>query len=375
VRHTNLLLNKPFTMSAAEEVHQRFWGVTIAPGATYTASLERTELHVTAAAVTSGTGNSSILASSNKIKEVTLCTLSTKGPWQTLLDVNFFPADESASFRNDGGVAVSLSGTIAIFGGQLEEVSSDEEEDEEEEDEEEEAAAASAGGKRTGAARGGAKGAARGEMDDDDDEEEKPKSSRGKNASDAGARSGAGAAAASASAGAASKEQPLSAVERMKRKREEERTGAGPEGKKGAEAPSSSSSSSAATPKQAQSSSPAADTPSSPGLLTLAGGKIRYVETAVGSGPKPRQGQKVVVSYVGRLKNGKVFDKSDSFSFRIGTGSVIRGWDEGLMGVAVGGARKLIIHPSMGYGAAGAPPQIPPNSTLIFDVKLLKVHG
>jgi FKBP-type peptidyl-prolyl cis-trans isomerase len=124
----------------------------------------------------------------------------------------------------------------------------------------------------------------------------------------------------------------------------------------------------------APSPAPAAPpSPAAPGaLLSLAGGKVKYVDLVVGSGPRPRPGHKVVVSYAGRLKSGKPFDSSDKFEFRLGTREVIRGWDEGIATMAVGGRRRLIIHPAMGYGAAGSPPVIPPNATLIFDVTLIK---
>jgi len=83
----------------------------------------------------------------------------------------------------------------------------------------------------------------------------------------------------------------------------------------------------------------------------------------------------VSVHYTGRLENGTKFDSSldhgKPFDFAIGTGSVIKGWDEGLMSMKVGGKRKLIIPPALGYGVAGRPPTIPANSTLIFDVELL----
>ena len=82
------------------------------------------------------------------------------------------------------------------------------------------------------------------------------------------------------------------------------------------------------------------------------------------------------MSYEGRLgSNNRVFDPSPpgGFSFKLGVGEVIRGWDLGCAGMRVGTKRTLIIHPSLGYGASGAPPSIPPNATLVFDVELLGV--
>ncbi|KAJ3099075.1 peptidylprolyl isomerase fpr4 [Phlyctochytrium planicorne] len=97
----------------------------------------------------------------------------------------------------------------------------------------------------------------------------------------------------------------------------------------------------------------------------------------VGNGAKAKNGKKVKVRYVGRLTNGKVFDSNTSggkpFVFKLGGGEVIKGWDLGVQGMNVGGTRKLTIPAKLAYGARGAPPDIPPNSTLIFEVKLLEV--
>ena len=81
--------------------------------------------------------------------------------------------------------------------------------------------------------------------------------------------------------------------------------------------------------------------------------------------------------YTGTLTNGKKFDSSrdrnDTFDFQLGAGMVIKGWDQGIVGMKVGGRRKLTVPPELGYGPMGYPPVIPPNSTLIFDVELVEV--
>jgi peptidylprolyl isomerase len=109
--------------------------------------------------------------------------------------------------------------------------------------------------------------------------------------------------------------------------------------------------------------------------VTTASG-LKYVDLSEGTGVSPRAGQTVSVNYTGTLQNGTKFDSSydrgQPFVFRIGTGAVIKGWDEGLMTMKVGGKRKLIIPPNLGYGARGTP-NIPANSTLLFDVELLEV--
>ena len=104
---------------------------------------------------------------------------------------------------------------------------------------------------------------------------------------------------------------------------------------------------------------------------------LKYEDITVGEGEVATSGQSVSVHYTGWLENGTKFDSSkdrnDPFQFSLGKGMVIKGWDEGVAGMKVGGSRKLTIPANLGYGASGAGGVIPPNATLIFDVDLLAV--
>ena len=112
---------------------------------------------------------------------------------------------------------------------------------------------------------------------------------------------------------------------------------------------------------------------------------LMKTDEVTGTGHEALAGRRVVVHYTGWLyneskpdKKGSKFDSSrdrnDPFDFRLGRGEVIRGWDEGVAGMKVGGRRTLTLPPDYGYGARGFPPDIPPNSTLVFDVELLDVR-
>ena len=104
---------------------------------------------------------------------------------------------------------------------------------------------------------------------------------------------------------------------------------------------------------------------------------LKSEDLVVGSGAEAKTGQAVRVHYTGWLVDGKKFDSSldsgDPFGFTLGKGQVIKGWDQGVVGMKVGGKRKLTIPPELAYGDKGFPGAIPPGSTLVFDVELIAV--
>ena len=106
--------------------------------------------------------------------------------------------------------------------------------------------------------------------------------------------------------------------------------------------------------------------------------KLEITDIQVGTGDEATSGRQVDVHYTGWLTDGKKFDSSldrgEPFSFALGGGQVIQGWDQGVVGMKVGGKRKLTIPPELGYGRQGAGGVIPPNATLVFEVELLAVH-
>ncbi|KAJ1962576.1 peptidylprolyl isomerase fpr3 [Dispira parvispora] len=153
--------------------------------------------------------------------------------------------------------------------------------------------------------------------------------------------------------------------------------------KKAKEAKTPSKKEPAATPKAQAKKESATPTPSKsakkaekPKPVTLPNG-LMYEDMTVGQGAPCKKGQRVGMRYIGKLTNGKVFDKNTGgkpFSFKLGSGEVIKGWDIGIAGMKNGGERRLTIPAALAYGKRGAPPDIPGNATLVFDVKVVNIR-
>ena len=110
-------------------------------------------------------------------------------------------------------------------------------------------------------------------------------------------------------------------------------------------------------------------------IKTVSG--LEYEDVSIGTGTEAKAGMQITAHYTGTLADGSVFDSSvqrkEPFGFRLGAGQVIKGWDEGIVGMKVGGKRRLIIPAELAYGARGYPPVIPANATLTFDIELIDV--
>ncbi|KXS20830.1 hypothetical protein M427DRAFT_119369 [Gonapodya prolifera JEL478] len=355
-----------------------FWGLKVVPGKSYSQTVE-VPFRVTMAALGPGgdAGQSSLFVSVDD-NEFVLCTLDTAKPQQQPLTVQFGEG-ENISFKALGPNPIYLTGAylpdLAMEGFEDdeddEEIDSDEaegledddEDMEEASDEEEDAdmeaaiAAAIAGKKAAKANATKAAPAKKNEKPEKAAPATQPASA--KRTLEAEGDDSAPAKKAKAESGAATspakdqkKQQPQKQhVKKEEAKKEE------------------------AAPKEEGKKEALQGTPKAPKAKVLPSG-LAIEDVVVGDGPRAKSGKSVAVRYIGRLTSGKVFDSNTNgkpFKFTLSKGQVIKGWDLGVQGMNVGGTRKLTIPPNLAYGAKGAPPDIPPNSTLVFEVKLLEV--
>jgi len=321
-------------------VEQHFWGMLLGPKNPFTLSLTLTELQITQATLV-GDGPATLYASTQVVDALPLCVLGAPPlPRSSLLDLNFFPEDESVTLIVKGSGSISIAGTIAIKddipedpeeaasagvkkGGSKSDASSSDssvfqpQEEEEDEDEEDETLASVFQ-----------------DLEDDAEEEEEEEEEEGEEEKKKEMQKKDAALITKTSKVPPSEVEPASLT--SKRKRETQ-----PKEEVSADA--------------LQLKKPAAQTqqehpPSSNEWRPVPGtqNKVQFKDVRTGGGEAATKGSKVVVGYKGSLKSGRVFDESTNFSFFLMKGDVIKGWDFGVSGMRVGGIRELIIHPDFG---------------------------
>ncbi|KAG9323973.1 hypothetical protein KVV02_003244 [Mortierella alpina] len=321
-----------------------FWGLTVFPEKTYTQIVENSfKLSMAALDETTKPGRSSIRVTVDN-KTFILCSLTAGKAEQQSLDLVFTEGEE-ITFSVSGANTVHLSGNYLPEDDGMdfdsdeedmyddedmdEDMEEDEEDEEDEEEEEDETVIVTKGAKRV------AQQAAVPEKKQKVTEEkavpvkkEAPKKEEPKKKE------------------AAKKEEPKKKEAAKKEEPKKEQ------------------------PKKEQ---PKKEEPKKDNKKVLPNGLI-IEDVKVGTGAAAKSGKKIGMRYIGRLTTGKVFDKNTSgkpFNFNLGRGEVIKGWDLGIQGMMLGGERRLTIPPALAYGAQGAPPDIPRNATLVFEVKLV----
>ncbi|KAF9173906.1 peptidylprolyl isomerase fpr4 [Mortierella sp. AD011] len=314
-----------------------FWGLTVLPEKTYTQVVENSfKLSMAALDEVTKAGRSSVRVTVDK-KTFILCNLISGKVEQQTLDL-VFTEGESITFSVSGENSVHLSGNYLPEDDGMDFDSEDMDEDEDEDDEDEEIEDDE------------------GDEEDEEDEEEEEETV----IVTKGAKR------------VAKFEEPKKQVAEKKQKITEEKAvpvkvkaEAKEEHKKEAKKEVKKEEPKKAALKKEE--------PKNDSKKVLANGLI-IEDVKVGTGPAAKSGKKIGMRYIGRLTNGKVFDKNTSgkpFNFNLGRGEVIKGWDLGIQGMQLGGERRLTIPAPLAYGSQGAPPDIPRNATLVFEVKLV----
>ncbi|CAO3681374.1 unnamed protein product [Umbelopsis vinacea] len=341
-----------------------FWGLHVLPGKTYTQVVDASfRVSMASFGEEIKSQERTCVKVSVDDKEFVLCALTPKHIEQQLLDHNFVEGEE-VTFSISGPNAVHLTGNYIPdedmdqdpYDSDLMMGSSDEEEDLEEGSEEEDDDDILANGIVTNGAKRLA-AAADSEEEEEESEEEEVPAPKTKNEKKRAAEQ--------ASAPANKKQKAQEQAKKAEPKTAEAKK---PEAKK-PEAKKPEAKKTEAKKEQPKKEEPKKEQPK---VTKLANGLI-IEDIKTGDGPKAKAGQRIGMRYIGKLKNGKVFDKNVSgkpFNFGLGRGEVIKGWDLGIVGMQIGGERRLTIPASLAYGSQNLP-GIPKNSTLIFDVKLL----
>lgn len=359
-----------------------FWGLSMKPNRKYTQTIVKS-FHISGAAIEDGEA-AKLYVTADKTK-FTVATLNNKVP-QCVLDLNFCKGDK-IMFQTSGDATVSLIGYLhdaeesddedfeeeeyasleQALGKQQKlaakaKTDSDSEEGSEEEDEDDDEDDDKLAAEYSSFLEGAESGDEEEEDEADSDEEDEDESSEEEEDESPKAKKAKVAEPAKKQNGVAKnepkKEQPQ---KQQLSKKEKKAAAAAVEVKK--EQPKGAN-------KETKQQQPA-------GERTITGG-VKIQDVNAGNGPEAKQGKRVSVYYIGRLKsNNKTFDsmqKGNGFKFALGGGEVIKGWDVGVVGMKVGGKRRITCPAHMAYGARGHPPTIPPNSTLVFDVELKAVH-
>ncbi|KAF8938011.1 peptidylprolyl isomerase fpr4 [Dissophora ornata] len=338
-----------------------FWGLTILPEKTYSQVVEESfKLSMAALDETTKPGRSSVRVTVDK-KTFVLCSLIAGKVEQQTLDL-VFTEGESITFSVSGENSVHLSGNYLPDDEGMDfedddemdmdmdededEDEDDEDEDEDEEDEQDDNVIVTKGAKRVAKFEEPSKKQAV--------PEKKQKVSEEKaapvKAKEAAKKEAAPKKDEPKKEAAAKKEAPKKEAAKKEEPKKE-----------------------AAKKEEPKKEAAKKEEPKKDNKKVLANGLV-IEDVKVGTGAAAKSGKKIGMRYVGRLTNGKVFDKNTSgkpFSFNLGRGEVIKGWDLGIQGMMLGGERRLTIPPALAYGAQGAPPDIPRNATLVFEVKLV----
>ncbi|KAG0267122.1 peptidylprolyl isomerase fpr4 [Actinomortierella ambigua] len=342
-----------------------FWGLTVLPEKTYTQIVDNSfKLSMAALDETTKPGRSCLRVTVNK-KTFILCSLTPGKVEQQNLDLVFTEGEE-ITFSVSGDNSVHLSGNYLPEDEGMdfddEDMYEDEDVDEDDDEEEDENVIVTKGAKRVA------------QFDEDEDSEEDPDFEAEDDEEDEEDEEDEDEEEEiPVPVAQPSKKQKVSEAKAVPAKEAAKKPEAKkPEAKK-PEVKKPEAKKPEAKKPEAKKEEPKKEEPKKDNKKVLPNGLV-IEDVKIGDGARAKSGKKIGMRYIGRLTNGKVFDKNTSgkpFHFNLGRGEVIKGWDIGIQGMQLGGERRLTIPPALAYGAQGAPPDIPRNATLTFEVKLV----